>query len=173
MEKHMKRVTLTAVLTASCLAISGCGGGETNTAEANNMSADADAAGSEMANDNMAAGDMAGSNGAASTAGASGSSSTYPKGSRLIEENGVTYRVDADGTRVRLAETEGRIITENGVRYRVDGSGGNRVRIDERGIDIDLDTPNVKLPDVDVGVNKKGNLDVDVNSKKDGNSGPN
>jgi hypothetical protein len=169
----MNRFALSVMLSASCLALAACGGGETNTAEANNMSAETDAVGSEMANDNMAAGDMAGSNGTASTAGTSGSSSTYPKGSRIVEENGVTYRVNADGTRVRLADNEGRIVTENGVRYRVDGSGGNRVRIDERGIDIDLDTPNVKLPDVDVGVNKKGNLDVDVNSKKDGNSGPN
>lgn len=168
----MKRVALIAVLSASCLAVAACGGGETNTAEANNMSGDSEAAGSGMASENMTGGEMTGGEGAASGTNTSGSASAYPKGARMIEENGVTYRVDADGTRVRMGENEGRIVTENGVRYRTDG-GGNRVRIDERGIDIDLDTPNVKLPDVDAGINKKGNLDIDVNSKKDGNSGPN
>jgi hypothetical protein len=165
----MKRFALSAALSASCLALAACGGGETNTADANNMSAETEAAGSEMASDNMA-----GSGGTASGMGTntSGSASAYPKGARMVEENGVTYRVNADGTRVRLGENEGRIVTENGVRYRTD-SGGNRVRIDERGIDIDLDTPNVKLPDVDAGINNKGNLDIDVKSKKDGNSGPN
>jgi hypothetical protein len=71
----------------------------------------------------------------------------------------VTYRIDADGTRVQLGPTDSRIVVENGVRYRVDPDG-SRVRIGPQGATIDVD-----LPDVDVGVNEKGNLDVDVGDR--------
>ena len=40
-------------------------------------------------------------------------------------------RVDADGTRVRLGDTDARILVEDGVRYRVD-PGGARIRIERR-----------------------------------------
>ena len=91
------------------------------------------------------------------TGGTETASASFPKGARIIEEDGAVFRVDADGTRVRLGPTDSRIVVENGVRYRVDPDG-TRVRIDDRGISIDL-------PDVDVGINEKGNPDVDVGDR--------
>ena len=138
----MKKLVLTAALGATCLALAGCGETATNTA-ANDSG---DAAG-------------AGTNTGDSSSGASAGSSAFPADARIVEENGVTYRVDADGTRVQLGPTDSRILVENGVRYRVDPDG-SRVRISPEGATIDVD-----LPDVDVGVNEKGNLDVDVGDR--------
>ena len=90
----------------------------------------------------------------------------WPRGTRLVEEKGVLYRVNPDDTRVVIEDGEWRIVTEDGVRYRVNREG-TRVRIDERGLDIDLDGPDIPGVDVDVGTNPKGNLDVDVST--DGN----
>lgn len=143
----MKRFAFTAALGATCLAIAACGDADTNTADANIADANASLTGE-------AAGTTA---------------SSFPKGSAIVEENGVTYRVDADGTRVRLGENDSRIVVENGVRYRVD-PGGARVKIDDKGIDL---TPDIDVPDVDVGINKKGNPDIDVKDKDDGDTGPN
>ena len=81
---------------------------------------------------------------------------SFPAGARIVEERGVTYRVDADGTRVQLGPTDSRILVDSGVRYRVDPDG-TRVRIDPQGAVI-----NVDVPDVRVGINQKGNPDVDV-----------
>nr|MDQ4088302.1 hypothetical protein [Pseudomonadota bacterium] len=78
-----------------------------------------------------------------------------------VQENGVTFRVNPDGTRVRLGENDVRIVEENGVRYRVDPRG-TRVRIDDQGLDVDVD-----LPDVDLGINEKGNPDLDVKGDVD------
>lgn len=161
----MNKLTLTAVLGASCLAIAACGGGEAdhNNMAADNMSSAAEAEGA------------AGAEGNAGTGATAAGSAAFPAGARIVEENGATWRVDADGTRVRLGDADSRIVVENGVRYRVD-PGGARVRIDEKGLGIDVDTPDVTPdlgPDVDLGVNKKGNLDVDVKDKSDGNEGPN
>ena len=86
-------------------------------------------------------------------------STSFPKGARIVEEERVYYRVDEDGTRVRLGPNDSRIVVENGVRYRVDPDG-SRVRIDPRGATIDID-----LPDVDVGINEKGNPDIDVGDR--------
>lgn len=152
----MKKLALTAALGATCLALAACGDSDTNTADANV----ADANGSLT-------GDAGTTVDANAAAGATASS--FPKGSAIVEENGVTYRVDADGTRVRLGENDSRIVVENGVRYRVD-PGGARVKIDDKGIDL---TPDIDVPDVDVGINKKGNPDIDVKDKDDGNTGPN
>lgn len=66
-------------------------------------------------------------------------SSSWPAGSRIVEEDGVTYRVDAGGARVRLGDSDSRILVEEGVRYRVD-PGGVRVRIDDEGAVIGVDT---------------------------------
>ena len=155
----MKKFALTAALGATCLALAACSDADTNTADANMADANASLtgeAGSATVDANNAA--------AGTTA-----ASSFPKGSAIVEENGVTYRVDADGTRVRLGENDSRIVVENGVRYRVD-PGGARVRIDDKGIDL---TPDIDLPDVDVGINKKGNPDIDVKDKDDGDKGPN
>ena len=165
----MKKLVLTGLLGAACLGLAGCGGGEDRNASAGNATTEAEGGEAAM-------GGEAGANASGAAAGAAASGS-FPKGARIVEEGGVTYRIDADGTRVKLGDTDSRIVVENGVRYRVD-PGGTRVRINERGLDIDIDTPDVDLPDVDLpdvdaGINKKGNLDVDVKNKKDGNDGPN
>lgn len=91
---------------------------------------------------------------AAGNAGPTQTASAWPKGARIVEEGDVVYRVDPDGTRVVLSDTDSRIVVEDDVRFRVDPDG-SRVRIDDEGLEVDL-------PDVDVGVNEKGNLDVDV-----------
>lgn len=155
----MKKLALTAALGATCLALAACGSRDTEAANENGVSAAGDA-------------EAAGGNG-----GATESASAFPKGARIVEENGVTYRVDADGARVALGATESRIVVENGVRYRVDPDG-TRVKIDREGVAIDVDLPDVDLPDVDtpdvdVGINEKGNPDIDVKDKKDGDGGPN
>jgi hypothetical protein len=167
LEKAMRKFALTAALGAACLGLAACGGGERNATDENAASAEGNAIGGAEAEGETS--NMAGAGSAGGTAAAGGS---FPKGARIVEEGGVTYRIDADGTRVRLGEGESRIVVENGVRYRVD-SGGSRVRINDQGLDIDIDTPDVDLPDVDVGINKKGNPDIDVKDKKDGNDGPN
>ena len=107
-------------------------------------------------NDATAAGEATAPAGAGGTQTAS---AAFPSGARIVEENGVTFRVDPDGTRVHLTPADSRIVVDNGVRFRVDPDG-NRVRIDERGAAI-----NVDLPDVDVGINEKGNPDVDITNQ--------
>jgi len=148
----MKKLIFAAA--ASCLALAACNKAEVTENDSANVSA-------EDSMDNAALGD---SNGAAVTAG----SNAFPKGARIVEEGGVTYRIDADGTRVKLGGTDSRIVVENKIRYRVDPDG-TRVRIDDRGLDIDL--PDV-TPDVDVGINDKGNPDIDVKTNGDNNAGP-
>ena len=152
----MKKLVLTAALSAACLGLAACGEREADTA--NNMTA-----AEGEASDSAAGGDTAGAAGAGAAAGAS-AGGAFPKDARIVEEGGVTYRVDADGTRVRLGDTDSRIVVENGTRFRVDPDG-SRVRIGNDGVGIDIDTPDVDLPDVDVGVNRKGNLDVDVTDR--------
>ena len=149
----MRKFTLTLALGAACLGLAACGERDGNRADENSAVAEGEGNGATAAG--------AEGEGAGAAAGATASAS-FPKGARIIEENGVTYRVDADGTRVRLGENESRIVIENGVRYRVD-PGGTRVRIRDDGIEID--GPDIDLPDVDVGINKKGNPDVDVGDK--------
>ena len=139
----MRKLALTS-LAAAALGLAACGGGET---EANEAVADG---GFETdANE---------------SAGAATAEGSFPEGARIVEENGVTYRVDPDGTRTALGPNDARIVEENGVRYRVDPDGG-RIRIDERG--LALPGVDVDLPDVDVGINEKGNPDVDVSDDSD------
>ncbi len=149
----MKRFALIAAMGASCLAIAAC---SRDDSAANNSY------------DNVSATESAGAegadaNGAGAGAGAA-ASNAFPKGARIVEEKGVTYRIDPDGTRVALTETDSKIVIEDGKRYRVDPDG-TRVRIDDRGLSIDL-------PDVDVGINDKGHPDIDVKTKGDNNAGP-
>ena len=135
----MRKLILTAALGAACLGLAGCG------EQAGNKAADDSANASE-------------GNAAAAPQGSTASAS-FPRGARIVEENGVFFRVDPDGTRVRLEPTDSRIVVEDNVRYRVDPDG-SRVRIDPQGAVIDID-----LPDVDVGINEKGNPDVDVGDR--------
>lgn len=85
----------------------------------------------------------------------------WPAGTRIVEENGVVYRINPDDTRIEIEDGSYRIVVEDGVRYRVDASG-TRHRIDDDGLDIDL--PAVEGVDIDLGTNKKGNLDLDVST---------
>ncbi|MEA3064449.1 MAG: hypothetical protein QOJ27_888 [Sphingomonadales bacterium] len=153
----MKKLAFATACTAACLGLAGCGGPGRDTAARNNLSVAGEGSATPTAESNGMDNAMA-------------SESGFPEGARIIEENGVTYRIDADGTRVRLGEKDARIVVENGVRYRVD-AGGRRVRIDERGLGID--SPDIDLPDVDAGINNKGHPDVDVKDRDDGNKGPN
>ena len=134
----MKKLVLTLALGTACLGLAACGDSDTNTADAAN-----------------AAGTEAPANGSATQS----ASAAFPTGARIVEENGVTYRVDADGTRVRLGPTESRIVVENDVRYRVDPDG-TRVRIDDEGVAIDVD-----LPDVDVRIALLVDADIDVGDR--------
>lgn len=160
----MNRLALTAALGAACLGLAACGDRGDDNMAANDML---------DANTASTMGEGAGGDANAMASGTGGNAmatSAFPRGARIVEEDGVTYRIDADGTRVRLGTTDSRILVENGVRYRVD-PGGTRVRINERGIDID--GPDIDVPDVDVGVNEKGNIDIDVQDKSDGDTSVN
>lgn len=110
----MYKFTLT-LLAGSALALTGCGGNKA----ASNASANAGAA-----TNNMSAAAPAGTGVTMASA--------WPEGSRIVVEEGVTYRVDAAGARVRLEPNGSRVVVDNGVRYRVDPDGA-RVRIDNRG----------------------------------------
>lgn len=85
----------------------------------------------------------------------------WPAGTRIVEEQGVTYRVSPDDTRVAIEDGSFRVVTVDGVRYRVDASGTGH-RIDDDGLDLDL--PAVEGIDIDLGTNQKGNLDLDVST---------
>lgn len=84
--------------------------------------------------------------------------STWPEGARIVEENGVFYRIDTGGTRVRLEPGDARIVVEDGVRFRIDPDG-TRVRIDDEGLAIRVDPG-----DVNATVNT-GDTSVSVNSQ--------
>ena len=148
----MKKLALTAALGATCLALTACG--------------DRDAASNE-ANDSAVTTESVDGNETAAAGGAGGAGGTaFPKGARIVVEKGVTYRINADGARVALTGTDSRIVIEGDKRFRIDPDG-TRVRIDDDGGAIDID-----VPDVDVGINDKGNPDIDVKDKNDGNIGP-
>ena len=128
----MRTLTLT-VLAGSALALAACGGNKAaNNSAANNASGTTTNAAETT-------------NTAATGAGAGGATaaSDWPEGSRIVEEGGVTYRVDAAGARVRLEPNSSRIVVDNGVRYRVD-PGGARVRIDQRGTAVRIGDSTIK-----------------------------
>jgi hypothetical protein len=136
----MKKLILTSAIGALALTLSACG---------DNDADDADAAGDTTVVETETAP-------AATTA-----SADWPTGARIVEENGVTYQVNPDDTRVEIPEGGYRIATVDGVRYRVDASGTGH-RIDDEGVDLDL--PAVEGLDIDLGTNKSGNLDLDVST---------
>lgn len=114
----MYKLSLT-LLAGSALALAACGGNKATT--------NATAA-------NTAGNAMAAAPAAAAPAGAT-TAAAWPEGSRIVTEQGVTYRIDTAGTRVRLGANDSRIVTESGVRYRVDPDG-SRVRISPEGLRI-------------------------------------
>jgi hypothetical protein len=134
----MKNLILTSALGAVALLVSGCGDNDADT------TADSTVAVPE-----------------AETTAVAAAPADWPAGTRIVEESGVTYRVNPDTTRVAIEDGSNRVVVDNGIRYRVDRSG-TRHRIDDDGIDIDL--PAVEGVDVDVGTNQKGNLDIDVST---------
>lgn len=115
----MKTFALTATLGATCLGLAACEVNKYENAADNNLAA----AGNDV-----------------TTTAAPGTTTTtttnvFVPGTRIVEEGGVTFRIDPDGTRVRLGPSDPRILVEDGVRYRVD-PGGTRVRIDGQGAEI-------------------------------------
>ena len=139
----MKKLILTTAVGAFALAVSAC----------NNTDADDDAA---TADETAAAIDTS-----AAPAATTASADDWPKGTRIVEENGTTYRVNTDNTRVAIPAGGYRVVTQDGHRYRVDASGVGH-RIDDNGVDLDL--PAVEGIDIDLGTNKNGNLDLDVST---------
>jgi hypothetical protein len=134
----MKKLIVTAALGSAALLLSACGDNEADTEE------DTTAVGTDTADT------------AATTAAA-----TWPEGARIVEESGVTYRVEPGVTRVAIEDGSFRVVTVDGVRYRVDRSGTGH-RIDDDGLDIDL--PAVEGIDIDFGTNQSGNLDLDIST---------
>jgi hypothetical protein len=141
----MKKLIMSAALGASLLALSACG----------DRADDSDTATAEMD-----ATDTAATTAADTTTTAS---ADWPKGTRIVQEGDTYYRIDPNGTRVAIPAGTWRIETVDGVRYRIDNTGA-RVRIDDQGLDVDLDGPDVEGVDVDLGTNRKGNLDLDVST---------
>lgn len=143
-ESEMKTIGLITVV-AACLGLGACSDGKT----------DADATATDTA---MGSGEttMTAPVDAGATATTASTSASWPKDARIVEEDGVTYRIDADGTRIKLGDTDARIVVDNGVRYRVD-PGGARIRLDERGLGVDVDPPSVRAtadtPDIEVRTN--------------------
>ena len=65
------------------------------------------------------------------------SGSALPDGSRIVLENGVTYRIDPSGARLALGRDDSRIVLEGGTRFRVDPDG-TRVPTDSEGAVVEL-----------------------------------
>ena len=84
--------------------------------------------------------------------------SNWPAGTRIVTENGVTYRIEPGGARIALGPADSRIVVEGGNRFRVDPDG-TRVRINEEGAVIDVDEDGVGAT-----VNLGGNTSVQVNT---------
>lgn len=144
----MTRLILAATSALATLSLAACDYDKQDYNEAN---AAYNAEGAEgYANQGAAAG--------GSYDGAAAAAGSWPEGARIVEENGVTYRIDSGGTRVRLEPGSSYIVVEDGVRYRVD-PGGARVRIGTDGaVIVGDDGVRATVP---VG----GNTSVTVNSQ--------
>jgi len=120
----MRGLGMTAFCSVLAFGLAACGKSDkavTNTTVTTNQ-----------AGTGAAPGDMGAAGGAGATTAGANSGSAWTEGSRIVVEDGVTYRIDRAGARVRLEPGDSRIVVEKGVRYRVD-PGGTRVRIDDRG----------------------------------------
>ena len=139
----MKKLILTAALGSAVLLVSACGDNDAETAE------------DTVVVDETATADT----------GATTASADWPSGTRIVEEGGVTYRVNSDGTRVAIDDGSWRIVTEGDDRFRV-STDGTRIRIDDDGLDLDgvASGPDIPGVDVDVGTNAAGNLDIDAST---------
>lgn len=141
----MKKFALTAALGAASLGLVACTVNNNNEAADDNLTATENI--DTSADDGTA---TAGTGGTTTTS----STTVFVPGARIVDEGGITYRIDPDGTRVRLGDSDARIVIDNGVRYRVD-PGGARVRIDDRGLTVDTDRIRVPVGD---------NIAVEVNT---------
>ena len=144
----MRKLTIAAAVGALAIGLAAC----QNYDEANEAYAN-DANAADYADNGTAAGNY---DTASGTAGAAGS---WPVGSRIVVENGVTYRIEPGGARVALGPNDSRILVEDGVRYRVD-PGGTRVRIDDTGAVV-----SVGPGGVDATVPVGDNTSVTVNTE--------
>ena len=132
----MKRTVLIASLGAVSLGLAACGGYEKEASyEKDNAAYSAE--GKEGA--------YTTEGGAAYAAPGQTAAVTFPRGSRIVVEDGVTYRIDPGDVRVRLGDNDSRIVVDEGTRFRVDPDG-TRVRIDDDGLQVDVG-------DVDLDVN--------------------
>jgi hypothetical protein len=137
----MNRTILTGPLAVAVFALSACGGDADTVAVEDTAATDAAATAATIA------------------------PPEWPAGTRIVQEGDVVYRVDPAGTRVVIDDDSWRIVTEGDRRYRVDPAG-TRIEIDDEGLDLEgvASGPDIPGVDVDVGTNKKGNLDVDVST---------
>lgn len=134
----MRKFTLAAAAAALSIGVAACDARDDDTVNVVNADNVADAGGSG--------------------AGDGGAAAAFPEGSRIIVENGVTYRVDPGGVRVALGPGDSTIVVEDGARYRVD-PGGTRVRIDDSGAVV-----SVGPGGIDATVPVGGNTSVTVNT---------
>lgn len=123
----MKRITITATATLLLISAGACNKSYDN---ANEAYANAEGNAAYGGADGTSADDGYAKGNATAT-------SSWPAGTRIVVDNGVTYRVEPGGVRVALGPSDSRILVENGVRYRVDPSG-TRVRIDPSGAEISV-----------------------------------
>ena len=129
----MRIVVLTALCSALALGTGACAD-EANEEEV----AYTDEATTTGADTGAATADQGAVTAGAGTSTTTTATTVWPTESRIVVEEGVTYRIDPGGARVRLGPNDARIVVEEGVRYRVD-PGGTRVRIDDSGAAIDID----------------------------------
>lgn len=130
----MKRLILAASLGGLSLGIAACNYNE----DYNNAAYGNEAYNESDANYSAEGGNYA-AGGGGNYAGTATASADWPAGTRIVVENGVTYRIDPGGARIALGPNDSRIVTENGVRFRV-APNGTRVRIDPSGADISVAT---------------------------------
>jgi hypothetical protein len=149
----MKKLILSAAISALALTVAACGDNDAADEADTTVVDTADTAGTDAA-----------AGGAGAAGGMAAEDPNWPRGTRIVEEGGKTYRVAADNTRTEITDGSWRVVTEGGERFRVDAAG-TRHRIDDDGLDVDL--PAVDGVDVDLGTNQKGNLDLDVSTDGD------
>jgi hypothetical protein len=128
----MTKLTISAAVGVLSVSLAACGYNE----EYNNAAYGNEAYNESGANYSAEGGNYA-AGGGGNYAGTAAAGAAWPAGSRIVVENGVTYRIEPGGARVALGPGDSRIVVENGVRFRVDPNG-TRVRIDSSGADISV-----------------------------------
>jgi len=145
----MRRFALACAIGAVSLGLAAC---EQRSAD-NGMTMDNGAQGAGMNVD------------AAGTAGTATAEGDWAPGTRIVVEEGVTYRINPDGARVRLGPNDSRIEVVNGTRYRVD-PGGTRVRIDEQGAAMGTVETDAVGANLNAGMNVGADTSVGVTTNR-------